>query len=180
MTILSTLIGLFATVAVSQQSSDKLLFMDIPLGETLYQFSAQLENKGLTLVDADFGKGFSMFSGSYESHPDCSIVASADAEGNVKDVTVMVKAKAKTKGIQAIVKEVYEPLKKSLSQQYGVPAVKIEDFSGRERDIRKRLKAGESATCEYIVPGGVVLLTISYDALVGGYFAVVVYSQPVR
>lgn len=178
MTILSTLIGLFAALSLSQQTTDKLAFMEIPLGEPLYQFSAQLENKGLTLVDADFGKGYSMFSGSYESHPDCSIVANSDTEGNVKEVTVMVKAK--TKGIQAIVKEVYEPLKKSLSQQYGVPAVKIEDFSGRERDIRKRLKAGESATCEYIVPGGVVLLTISYDALVGGYFAVVVYSQPLR
>lgn len=178
MTILSTILAFFAAVSVSQQSPDRLSFMDIPLGEPLYQFSAQLENKGLTLVDADFGKGYSMFSGVYESHPDCSIVASADSEGNVKDVTVMVRAA--TKGIQAIVKDVYEPLKKSLSQQYGVPLAQIEDLNGRERDIRKRLKAGQGATCEYIVPGGIVLLTISYDALVGGYFAVVVYSQPVR
>lgn len=178
MTILSTILAFFAAVSVSQQSPDRLSFMDIPLGEPLYQFSAQLENKGLTLVDADFGKGYSMFSGVYESHPDCSIVASADTEGNVKDVTVMVKAA--TKGIQAIVKDVYEPLKKSLSQQYGVPLAQIEDLNGRERDIRKKLKAGKGATCEYIVPGGTVLLTISYDALVGGYFAVVVYSQPVR
>ena len=85
MTILSTLIGLFAALSLSQQTTDKLAFMEIPLGEPLYQFSAQLENKGLTLVDADFGKGYSMFSGSYESHPDCSIVANSDTEGNVKE-----------------------------------------------------------------------------------------------
>jgi len=178
MTILSTLIGLFAALSLSQQTTDKLAFMEIPLGEPLYQFSAQLENKGLTLVDADFGKGYSMFSGSYESHPDCSIVANSDTEGNVKEVTVMVKAQVK--GIQAVVKDVYESLKESLTQKYGVPVAEIEDFSGRERDIRKRLKAGQGATCEYIVPGGIVLLTLSYDALVGGYFAVVVYSQPLR
>ena len=178
MSISSFLVSIFAALSLAQQPSDKFSFMDVPLGETLYQFSAQLENNGLTLVDADFGKGYSMFTGSYESHPDCSIVVSSDPEGNVNDVTVMVKAPSK--GIQSIVKDVYEPLKKTLSQQYGAPMVKIEDFSGKERDIRKRLKAGKSATCEYILPEGTVLLTISYDAIVGGYFAVVVYSQTMR
>lgn len=174
MTILNLLCGLFAALLITQNPGEQLKINNIPLEGSLYEFSAKLENNGMLLIDADFDKGFSMFSGSYEGFEDCSIVVNSAADEELSELTVMVKAQSK--GVQAIINEVYEPLKKVLAASYGSPVAEIEDFSGREADIRKRIKAGRAATSQFLTADGTVILTIGYDALVGGYFAVVVYD----
>ena len=151
---------------------------DVAIEGSLYEFSAKLENSGLQLMDADFGKGSSMFSGNYEGFEDSYIVANADPDGSITSVTVMVKAKEK--GISSIVNDVYAVLKKSLKESYGVPIVELEDFSGMERELRKRIKDGKAATTQFTTAAGVVMLTLGYDPLVGGYFAVVLYDLTSR
>lgn len=174
MTILNLLCGLFAALSPVQSPEGNLKFNNIPIEGSLYEFSAKLENSGMELIDADFDKAFSMFSGSYEGFDDCSVIVNSGADANVNELTVMVKAREK--GVQPVINEVYEPLKKILSEQYGAPVVELEDFSGREQDLRKRFKSGNGATTQFATAAGSIILTIGYDALVGGYFVVVVYT----
>lgn len=141
---------------------------------TLYEFSAKLEAQGMQIMDADFGKGYSMFSGSYESFEDCSLVVNADDAGMVKSLNVMLRPQEK--GVHAVVNDVYKPVKEMLRTKYGVPVAEIEDFSGLERDIRKRVKEGKAATTQFMTAAGNILVGIGYERTVGGYFVVVVYD----
>ena len=174
MSIITFILSLMTAINLNFAQTASLKINSLTIEGSLYEFSAKLENQGFELLDADFAEGSSMFSGEYEGFKESTIVVNADEDGNVKTVTVMVKASEK--GVQSAVNELYLPIKEKLRETYGAPALSIEDFSGREKDIRKRLKAGKAATTEFIKSGGVILLSLAHDPLVGGYFAVVVYE----
>lgn len=171
--MLKLLVSFLAALSILS-GPDKLEISGIPIEGSLYEFSARLENSGMQVINTDFEDGGTIFLGECYGFEVCSVAVKQSADGNVGSVTVIVSTKKK--GVQTIINDVYLPLKQKLTEEYGDPAACIEDFSAKEKDTRARLKAGRGVTTEFVTSSGTVVLTAAYDLLVGGYFAVVVYT----
>ncbi len=143
---------------------EHLTFKGVPIDGTVAQFTARLEQTGLTLVGA--GAYSATMKGDFAGTPGCRIIVAASDTLRVHTAAVIFPGKDTWSGLE----DDYTLLKTMLTRKYGEPKQCVETFLSRrapETNAEKLIRLQEEQcrwTTLYAPPTGDIQLSIElYD-----------------